>query len=142
MVQKKSSAARETKPKKRPAKTAAHAAHAPHPAPHAEKPAAKGKAAKAPKAAAKAESKLAKGEKGPPPATGGAHRAQQTIEQAGKATPAKGSKAVKAVSVNDEETPAGTRFRPRSRAPRPPNARKCATCSPWAATRASSPTTK
>src|SRR5256885_2417051 len=106
MVQKKSSAARETKPKKRPAKTAAHAAHAPHPAPHAEKPAAKGKAAKAPKAAAKAESKLAKGENGLAPgteeralpATGAARK-----EHGGKATPAKGVKAVKAASAVDEE---------------------------------------
>src|SRR5256886_5079547 len=106
MVQKKSSAARETKPKKRPAKTAAHAAHAPHPAPHAEKPAAKGKAAKAPKAAAKAESKLAKGENGlgpgteerALPATGAARK-----EHGGKATPAKGVKAVKAASAVDEE---------------------------------------
>src|SRR5438067_52873 len=106
MVQKKSSAARETKPKKRPAKTAAHAAQAPHPAPHAEKPAAKGKAAKAPKAAAKAEAKLAKGENGLAPgteeralrATGAARK-----EHGGKATPAKGVKAVKAAAAVDEE---------------------------------------
>src|SRR5438067_5210130 len=145
MVQKKSSAARETKPKKRPAKTAAHAAHA-HPPAHAEK-AGKGKAAKAPKAAAKAEAKLARGEKGRAPdaeeralpatgvarrtehtaeeralpATGGARRAEHTaeeralpakggarrapheIEPAGKATPAKGVKAVKAAAPVDEE---------------------------------------
>src|SRR5438105_8264643 len=163
MVQKKSSAARETKPKKRPAKTAAHAAHA-HPPAHAEK-AGKGKAARAPKAAAKAEAKRARGEKGRAPdgeeralpatsgarraehtaeeralpatggarraehttderalpATGGARRAEHTaeeralpakggarrapheIEPAGKPTPAKGVKAVKAAAPVDEE---------------------------------------
>src|SRR4051794_40521637 len=101
MSQKKSSAVRETKTKKRPAKPAAHAAH---PAPHAEK-AGKAKVAKAPKAAAKArdEKDLAVETDA---AAGGARRAQQETEQSGRtATPAKGTRGVKAAAADDEDAP-------------------------------------